>query len=185
VLLAGGRRNSGMTSFFLHSVKLLLGVVERLLLLRDLLLVLRVFFIPRGLIAQTISGVGVHGGRAQAVFALGDVQFTGHQADLILLRRDLGLPFIDGFLLVGSRVSRFGSSVRIGRGGGGTSGRLVRGSVADDAQLVIHRQVIVVILLYGSLRFLFFVLTNRTCVVSQRLLRLRHRTRQHASEYCQ
>ncbi len=69
-----------------------------------------------------VAGVGVERGGAQAIFALGHIQFTRKQVDLGLLIGNLLLPLVVRFCRVGA-VRLLGSVLRLGIGRG--SGRRV------------------------------------------------------------
>src|SRR5579862_881573 len=100
-LLAHLGRHSGLAGLFLQIIQSFLGVVDGLLFLGNLLFVLGVFLVPCSRTAQAIAGVGIEGGGAQTILALGDIQFTRQQIDLALLIGNLLLPFVVGFLFVG------------------------------------------------------------------------------------
>ena len=86
-------RYSRLARLFLQIVGGLLGIVEGLLLLCDLLFVLGVFLVPCSRVAQAVAGVGIECGGAQAILALGHIQFAREQVDLALLGGNLLLPF--------------------------------------------------------------------------------------------
>ena len=74
--LLNGIRHTGLVRLIFQVVHFLLGVVQRLLLVGDLLFELGVLFVPVGGIAKTIAGVGIHGCGAQLVFALRHVELA-------------------------------------------------------------------------------------------------------------
>src|ERR1700687_2575452 len=87
-------RHPRLARFVLHVLELLLGIVQGLLLVGDLLLVLRVLLVPVAGVAQSVARVGVHGGGTNLIFALQHVEFARQQINLRLLRRNLVGPLL-------------------------------------------------------------------------------------------
>src|SRR5581483_8652284 len=118
--------HSGLACLFLHIVEFLLGIVERLLFICDLLFVLRVLLVPIPRVAQSVAYVRVHSGGAYLVFPLKYVKFPAQQIDLFLLLRKLFSPLLGGGVLGGLIHLRrlcFGSGLVLG---GRSGGRILR-----------------------------------------------------------
>ena len=91
-LLPQLRGHSSLARLFLQIVQSLLGVIHCLLFLGNLLFVLGVFLVPCGRAAEAVAGVGIESGGAQAILALGHIQFTREQVNFALLIGNLLLP---------------------------------------------------------------------------------------------
>src|SRR5579863_6090484 len=70
------RGYSRLAGLFLHVRKFLFGVIDGFLFIGYLLFVFRILFVPLRFIAQAVAGVGIHGGGAKLVLALGNVEFA-------------------------------------------------------------------------------------------------------------
>src|SRR5437870_4496460 len=166
-LLPLGGRHACFASSFLHIFELLLGVIEGLLLVGNLLFVLRILLVPVRLVAQTVAGVGVKRGGAHAILAIHYVEFTREQINLIFLVGDFFLPLLHGVVLVRRSVIllRLGlldirtlrRFVRLRLRVSGTGVRGFGLGLSDDAEMLSLGQVIVVEMLGrgGLLRFFF------------------------------
>ena len=92
---------------------LLLGVVQGLLLVGDLLLVLSVLLVPVGGVTEAVTHIGVHGGGANLIFTLQHVKLARIQIDLALLLREALAPLFPRCLFGGLIGSGLGGRLRL------------------------------------------------------------------------
>src|SRR5512147_3155797 len=83
------RRQACLARLLFYVSQLLLRGVQGLLLAVDLRLLFAAVFGKLGLVAQLGAGIGVKSGRAQALFALHDIEFALQPGNLVFLRLDL------------------------------------------------------------------------------------------------
>jgi hypothetical protein len=99
------RRDARPARLLLQVCQLLFCGINRFLLGCDLILVLLIFLVPRGSIAQPISCIGVHRGGAKPILTLHYIEFTGGEVHCLFLVCNSFFPSVITLLPIVRRLA--------------------------------------------------------------------------------